>query len=122
MAPLAVLAPVWICFEILQLISAERYLGIKQIQGGEDPRSAGPSELISFVWSFLIFCYAAWMIGMLCFHLGSPQVIALTAVSVIGYLIRRSCGLKWVLVVLTFEGAIRIGMLVSLCALLWRER
>lgn len=122
MAPLALLAPLWICFEILQLIFAERYLGIKQIHAGEDPRSSGPSEGVSFVWSFLILCYAVWMVAMLCFRLGSPQLIALIAVSIIGYLIRRSCGLKWVLVVLTFEGAIRIGMLVSLCALMWRER
>jgi hypothetical protein len=36
-------------------------------------------------------------------------------------MVRRGCGLKWLLVVLTFEGSIRIGMLLSLCALAWRR-
>jgi len=35
--------------------------------------------------------------------------------------VRRNCGLKWILVVLTFEGAIRIGMLISICRLLWHR-
>jgi hypothetical protein len=39
----------------------------------------------------------------------------------LGYALRSSCGLKWVLVILTFEGAIRIGMLVSLFAMSWRR-
>jgi hypothetical protein len=39
----------------------------------------------------------------------------------LGYSVRRNCRLSWVLVVLTLEGAIRIGLLVSLCALAWRK-
>lgn len=122
MPPLAALAPAWIGFEIVQLISAERYLGIKQIQAGEDPRNAGPSEFQSFLWVMFTAFYWIWMLAMLSLRLSSPQLIALIGISILGYLLRRSCGLKWVLVILTFEGAIRIGMLVSLCAFLWRER
>ena len=35
--------------------------------------------------------------------------------------IRGACGLKWVLVVLTFEGAIRVGMLLNLFFMTWRQ-
>lgn len=121
MAPLAAFAPAWIGFEVVQLIVSERYLGVKQIQAGRDPRMAGPPEFLAFVWSALIVFYWVWMFGMLYARAGLPQILALIAISAVGYTVRRSCGLKWVLVVLTFEGAIRIGMLVSLCTLLWRE-
>lgn len=121
MSPIAAFAPAWIGFEVLQLIVSERYLGVKQIQAGRDPRLAGPTEVIAFVWSALIACYWIWMFGMLYVRVGLPQILALLTISAIGYTVRRSCGLKWVLVVLTFEGAIRIGMLVSLCTLLWHE-
>lgn len=121
MSPLNALTPVWIGFEVLQLVFAERYLGVKQIQADRDPRNGGPSEFTSFLWFLLICCYWVWMVAMACMRLGLAQLVTLLAVSSMGYLIRRSCGLKWVLVVLTFEGAIRIGMLVSLCAVLWRE-
>ena len=33
---------------------------------------------------------------------------------------RRSVELKWVLVVLTFEGAVRIGMLLAIAVRFWR--
>ena len=33
------LAPLWIVFEAWQLVISERYLGIKQIEKGADPRS-----------------------------------------------------------------------------------
>ena len=45
----------------------------------------------------------------------------LILVTGVGYLLRSTCGLKWVLVVLTFEGSIRIGMLVSFIAQSWRR-
>lgn len=121
MSPLAALAPVWIVFEILQLVVSERYLGIKQIQAGVDPRRSGPPELIAFSWTVALLAYWAWMVGMMYARVGTPQIIALIAVSLVGYSLRRICPLKWVLVVLTFEGAIRIGMLVSLSTLLWRQ-
>jgi hypothetical protein len=121
MSPLAALTPAWIGFEIIQLIVCERYLGVKQIQAGTDPRAGGPSEFGAFAWLCAVALYFLWMAGMLYAHVGYTQIIALLTVSLIGYAIRSFCGLRFVLVVLTFEGAIRIGMLVSLAALLWRE-
>ena len=121
MSPLAAFAPAWIGFEVLQLVLAERLLGLKQIQAGVDPRESSPSEFTSFLWAATILLYWAWMALMLYSRVGVTQMLALIAVTIVGYTIRRSCGLKWVLVALTFEGAIRIGMLVSLSVILWRS-
>jgi hypothetical protein len=44
------------------------------------------------------------------------------ATSLLGYVLRRACPLRWTLVILTFEGAIRMGMHVSLLMLAWRLR
>jgi hypothetical protein len=115
------LAPLLLAFELWQLVIAERYVGIKQIERGTDPRELGPSEFTSAFWSLTLLAYWAWMALMLFQPWGRLQVLALIGVSLFGFLVRRGCGLKWVLVVLTFEGAIRIGMLLSLCMLAWRR-
>jgi len=120
-AALFLFAPVFFAFEIWQLVIAERYLGLKQIARGTDPRELGLGEFTAAVWSLVLLGYWAWMTVMLIQPLGRIQFLALVAVSVIGFGIRRGCGLKWVLVVLTFEGSIRIGMLLSLSVLAWRR-
>lgn len=116
---LFLLIPLFLVFELWQLVIAERYVGIKQIQRGTDPRELGLSEGIAAVWSLLLFAYWAWMVLMLIQPVGRPQVLLMIAITAAGLMIRRGCGLKWLLVVLTFEGAIRIGMLVSLGAVAW---
>ena len=121
MAVLFVLIPVFFAFEIWQLVIAERYLGLKHIALGTDPRELGLGEAAAAFWSLTLLAYWAWMALMLFQPWGRLQVLMLIAVSGIGFLIRRGCGLKWVLVTLTFEGAIRIGMLLSLCVLAWRR-
>jgi hypothetical protein len=122
MPPLLVfLAPFWILFDAGQLIVAERFLGVKQIEQGVDPRERGPGQLIAFIWISGILTYWAWMLSLLFLRAGMEQVFAMLTVSIAGYFVRRNCGLKWILVVLTFEGAIRIGMLISICSLLWRR-
>ena len=47
--------------------------------------------------------------------------LCLLAVSAVGFSLRRNSGLKWVLVILTFEGAVRVGLLVSLFGMAWRR-
>jgi hypothetical protein len=118
---LSFLAPLWIVFDVGQLVIAERFLGMKQIEQGVDPRERGPSQLIAFFWSSGIIAYWAWMLCLLFLRTGMEQVFAMLTVSAGGYFVRRNCGLKWVLVVLTLEGAIRIGMLISICGLLWHR-
>jgi hypothetical protein len=121
LSPLALLAPAWLLFEIWQLVISERYLGVKVIQQNTDPRQTGPREVVAFFWSTGLILYWLWMVMMLYQGIGRAQVVALLAVSLLGFSARRGCALKWVLVILTLEGAVRIGMLVSLSILAWRR-
>jgi len=118
---LILLAPLFLIFELAQLVICERYVGIKQIERRGDPRSIGPNESISFLWTAILLTYWLWMLLLLSERSTRVHGLALLAISVTGYLIRRTCGLKWVLVVLTFEGAVRIGLLFSLCVYVWRR-
>ncbi len=114
------LAPLFLLFEVWQLVIAERHLGIKQIEHGVDPRDRGPGELISFIWGAGIVVYWIWMILMLIPENGRIQVACMLIVSLAGYSLRRNSSLKWILVILTIEGAIRIGMIISLIGAAWR--
>jgi hypothetical protein len=121
LAPIFYFTPLWLLFELAQLIVGERYLGIKQIERGADPREKGPGEFTAFLWSAGLLLYWVWMALMLTQPVGRPQVIAMIGMSVLGFSVRSVCGLKWVLVTMTFEGAIRIGMLLSLGVVVWRR-
>jgi len=114
-------APFCLFFEVWQLVIAERHLGIKQIESGIDPRDKGPGELLSFVWGGGIVLYWVWMILMLIPKTGRTQIVCMLIVSLAGYSLRRNSGLKWILVILTVEGAVRIGMIISLVAVAWRS-
>jgi len=114
------LSPLFLVFEAWQLVIAERHLGIKQIERGVDPRDRGPGELLSFVWGAGIVLYWIWMILMLLPKDGRIQVACMLIVSLGGYSLRRNSSLKWILVILTVEGAIRIGMIISLIGAAWR--
>jgi hypothetical protein len=115
------LAPLCLGFEAWQLVVAERHLGIKQIEKGLDPRDRGPGELLSFFWGSGVVLYWVWMILMLIPDFGRAQVVSMLIVSLAGYSLRRNSGLKWILVILTIEGAIRIGMIISMLGSAWRS-
>lgn len=121
MATLLLFAPLFLAFEIWQLVLCERYLGIKQIARGADPRALGLSEVTAFFWSLTIIFYGLWMLTLLALPLGRVFGVGLLGLTAIGISLRRGCPLKWVLVVLTFEGALRIAVLVSLCVTTWRR-
>jgi hypothetical protein len=123
MATLLLLAPLFLVFEGWQLVMGERYLGIRQIARNGDPRELGLGELTAFCWSITLFAYWLWMIGLLAVPLPFARLhsVLLLGVSAIGYGLRRNTGIKWVLVILTFEGAVRIPLLVSLLAMAWRR-
>jgi len=114
-------APLFLGFELWQLVIAERYVGIKQIERGTDPRELGLGQVTAAAWTLALLAYWAWLFLMLFQPWGRLQVLLMILVFTGGFLLRRGCGLKWLLVVLTFEGSIRIGMLLSLCALAWRR-
>lgn len=121
MITLILLAPLWLVFEVAQLVLSERYLGIKQISRGADPRSLGLGELTAFCWSLALFAYWLWMLVLLVTPLGRAHALGLLVVSAAGFSIRRGSRMKWTLVILTFEGAVRVGFLISLCAMVWRR-
>lgn len=121
MATLLLLAPLFLAFEIWQLVLCERYLGIKQIARGADPRALGLSEVTAFFWSVTIILYGLWALALLVFPLGRVFGLGLLTLTAIGFSLRRGCPLKWVLVLLTFEGALRVAVLVSLCVTTWRR-
>ena len=121
MNPFALLAPVFLVFELWQLVMSERYMGIKQIRVNADPRELPMSDRLAAAWSLGLLLYLPWMVTLLLHPVGRAQGIVLLVVTALGYGIRSTCGLKWVLVVLTFEGSIRIGMLISLLGMSWRR-
>jgi hypothetical protein len=118
---LILLTPLFLGFEIWQLVLSERYLGVKQIARGADPRTLGLGEITAFFWSTLLFIYWAWMFLLLTVPFSRVYGLSLLLITMIGFSLRRGSGLKWVLVILTFEGAIRIGLLLSLCVMAWRR-
>ncbi len=121
MTTLLLLAPLWIVFEVTQLVLGERYLGIKQIARGADPRALGLGEITAFFWSMAILGYWLWMVVLLLTPLGRIHALGLIALSAVGFSLRRGTRMKWTLVILTFEGAVRVGFLISLCAMVWRR-
>lgn len=121
MTPLILAAPIFLLFELWQLVISERYVGIKQIARNGDPRKLGLSEVTAFFWSGLILAAWAWQFALLFVPFTRVYGLVLLIVSAVGYGIRRNCGLKWLLVVLTLEGAIRIGLLMSLMGMAWRR-
>lgn len=118
---LLTLAPLFLVFEIWQLVISERYLGIKQIARSADPRTLGLSEVTAFFWSTLILGYWCWMILLLLVPFARAPAAVLLLLSSVGFVLRRGAPLKWVLVILTFEGALRVAVLMWVCALTWRR-
>jgi len=118
---LLLLAPLFMLFELWQLVISERYLGIKQIERNGDPRKLGMSEFTALFWSAALFVYWLWMLTLLVQPFGRGHGVLLLILSAVGYGLRRNCSLKLVLVILTFEGALRIGLLLSLFVYAWRR-
>lgn len=119
---LVLLSPVLIVLEMVQLVVAERLLGVKVIRRGEDPRRTPPPSGVAAIWSIGILVNAAWMLAMAATGFGTGRVACMIAASIVGYALRAYLPFRWTLVILTFEGAIRIGMHASLLMLAWRLR
>jgi len=121
MNPLALFAPLFLAFELGQLFLSHRYMGIKQIRANSDPRELPMSQWLAAIWAGGLILYFVWMCLLLFQPFDRAPGVVLLAATAIGYSIRSSCGLKWILVVLTFEGSIRIGMLFYLCLATWHR-
>ena len=121
MNPFALLAPFFLIFEIWQLVISERYMGIKQIKVNADPRELPMSNRIAMFWAGGLACYLVWMLLLLLHPVGRTEGVILLVITGLGYAVRSTCGIKLILVVLTFEGAVRVGMLVSVIGQSWRS-
>jgi hypothetical protein len=119
------LAPLFALFEVWELVLAERYLGLKQFARAADPRELGPGEAVAFLSVMGIIFNWLFMLGLVASRFSRIEAAAMLAVSVLGLSVRRQLGgrwwrrfgVRWCLMVLTVEGAIRLGLL----GLLWRE-
>ncbi|MES2696162.1 MAG: hypothetical protein V4773_22005, partial [Verrucomicrobiota bacterium] len=65
--------------------------------------------------------YWLWMVLLLLSPLSRIHSLALMGITAIGFSFRRGASMKWVLITLTLEGAVRVGLLLSLCVLAWRR-
>lgn len=120
MNPFALLAPLFLVFELWQLVVSERYLGIRQIKVNADPRELPMQTWMAATWAGGLIIYYVWMVTLLLHPTSRAQGVILLLTTAVGYALRSTNGLKWVLVVLTFEGSIRVGMLLSLVGMAWR--
>ena len=107
-------APLFIFLEIAQLFVAHRYIGPEQIRAGRHPLDAlvTPPLWLSVgwlagLWAIYLYQFALFFVPTLV-RLAS---LSLILVSVTGFMLRRVCGLKWGLVIMTLEGALRVGLL-----------
>lgn len=116
----AFIAPAFIIFEVIQLVAAEKLLGVKQIQADADPRRSGPGEIPAALWSGAILAEAAWLLWLLIDDATRIHAACLLLVSLVGFSLRSNCTLRWVLVILTVEGALRMGLMVSMLGSAWR--
>jgi hypothetical protein len=116
----AFLALPFLVFEVLQLVAAEKLLGVKQIQSGADPRRHGPGELTAAVWSGCMLLEGLWLLWLLALAPTRIHAACILLVTLIGFTLRNNCTLRWVLVILTVEGALRMGLMVSLLGSAWR--
>lgn len=119
MSELLLLAPLFFLFELWQLFISERYLGIKQIARSADPRELGLGEFTAFFWSGSLFAYWLWSLALLTLPFARVHALGLLGIFALGFSIRRNCRLQWVLVVLTVEGAVRLGLLAALGRIAW---
>lgn len=117
--PLLFLTPAWILFELWQLVVAEGYLGVARLREGVDPRTLPLGSFKAGLWIVGILGEWLWLFVMLFDFIGFTPALCMLTVSTVGLILRRSTGLRWTLVILTFEGAMRIGLLFFLCGALW---
>lgn len=119
---IAGLALVFVIFEVAQLVIAHRYIGPAQIRRRLHPLEAPetPPWLLSVGWMSALWADYAFQVALFFTSLYIVQLTALLmlGVSLTGFILRRSCGLKWGLVVMTFEGALRVGCLMAAFSLL----
>lgn len=109
-----------VALEIWQLVQAERLLGRRPTPAAA-ATSPAPDETKARRWSLALLAYWLGMVGLLFLPVARLHALGLLLVTMIGFSLRRGAERLWTLRLLTFEGAIRVGLLLSLGALAWRR-
>lgn len=100
--------------EIAQLVFAERVVGVKAIRAGGDPFGVWqPPAWYERVWLTLIAIILVYPVALLAVPEARIFALAMIGLTFLGYTIRRQSGLRFSLVVLTLEGALRIGAIIQ---------
>ena len=120
-------APAFAFYELWQIVLAERYMGLKQFarDSAPHPRELGPGEAVAFIGVLGIVFNWFYMLGLVASRFSRLAALLMLAVSLTGLMARRQfggrwwrrVGVRWALVVMTLETAIRLGLL----GFLWRE-
>jgi hypothetical protein len=84
-----------------------------------DPRSLPMATGRASFWSLGILAEWLWMVSLLFIYGGRAAGACMLLVTITGFFLRRSTSLRLTLVILTFEGAIRIGMMLFILGVLW---
>lgn len=110
------LAPVFICFELFQLLVAERYIGVKRIREGVHPLDAKQRlpEWMAAMWVIGRILTWLYLILLVFDPRAGLQGFIMIVVTILATGLRRALGLKWALVIMTIEGSIRMGMLANI--------
>ncbi|WOO42184.1 hypothetical protein [Rubellicoccus peritrichatus] len=123
---LALIAPVFIIFDLVQLVIAERYIGIKQIRDGLHPLESGKvgPAWMAVIWVGGAFAYKVYMLILVFSPQGALQGFIMLLATLAGFAFRRTLGLKYALVILTLEASVRMGLLVNfmISVFLWEGR
>lgn len=101
--------------ELAHLVLAERRIGVRQIRAGIDPREAHPpANYIGWLWLALVAATQAYPVLLLLD--GETRVFGLVMLlfGVVGFELRRWGGPRRALVILTIEGALRIGVIINM--------
>ncbi len=111
---LALLAPLFIFFELTQLIVAERYIGLRQIRANRHPldeNPGGPGKLLTGAWLACLILSWVYYLSLLVLPETRLNGLIILGMTAFGTLARRAMSIKWTLVLMTIEGATRIGLL-----------
>ncbi|WP_309396495.1 hypothetical protein [Cerasicoccus maritimus] len=102
--------------DIAQLLAAERFIGVKAIRAGIHPLDAEhqPASGLMLLWLLGLGIMWLYMALLVIDPRGGLQGALMLMVSVGGFVLRRVAGLKWALVLMTIETAIRLGLLANM--------
>ena len=114
------LAPLFLLFEALQLVAAERTLGKEKIETGVLPHDQTPTEAVTVLWSIGILAEGIWALTLITNDVTRVHAGCVLLVTLFGFSTRSSCRFKLVPFVRTVEGACRMGLMVSMLGSAWR--